>query len=86
MADIRTVIQSVKRGDLTQARKDLIPLLKSNPQDERVWYLMSLTVSDPQQKRDCLQRVLQINPDNADAKRQLALLDAPASTSGFGGL
>ena len=80
MADIRDIIQAVQRGDRAQARRDLLTLLKTNSRDERAWYLMSIVVDDPQQKRDCLQRVLQINPNNADAQKQLAKL-APASST-----
>lgn len=52
-------------------------MIRANPQDERAWFLMSMAVDDPNQKRDSLKRVLQINPGNADARTQLDRLDAP---------
>jgi hypothetical protein len=64
----------VKTGRLTEAKNALMQYLRGNPSSEQAWLLMSYTVSEPAQQRDCLERVLRINPDNHVARSKLALL------------
>lgn len=54
----------------------LIPYLKEHPQSEDGWLLLSFAVQDPKQKRDCLLRVLQINPNSVRAAERLAKLES----------
>lgn len=65
----------IKAGNLPNARTLLSKFIRNNPNSERAWLLMSLAVADPTQERDCLQRVLLINPFNADAQSRLAQLN-----------
>lgn len=65
----------IKAGNLPNARTLLSKFIRHNPNSERAWLLMSLTVAEPAQQRDCLQRVLLINPFNADAQSRLAQLN-----------
>jgi hypothetical protein len=72
----------VKTGRLKEARGSLLQFLRQNPSSEQAWLLMSYTVSDPAQQKDCLQRVLVINPENSVARSKLALLENPTPRSG----
>ncbi|MGQ0600903.1 MAG: tetratricopeptide repeat protein [Anaerolineales bacterium] len=65
----------IKAGNLPDARTLLGKFIRNNPNSERAWLLMSLAVAEPAQQRDCLQRVLLINPFNADAQSRLAQLN-----------
>lgn len=65
----------IKAGNLPNARTLLGKFIRNNPNSERAWLLMSLAVAEPAQQRDCLQRVLLINPFNADAQSRLAQLN-----------
>ncbi|MFC1879144.1 lamin tail domain-containing protein [Chloroflexota bacterium] len=66
----------IKSGDKLAARNLLGTYLKAQPDDEDGWTLLYYCVSRPQQKRQCLERVLQINPQNQKARQALAKLDA----------
>lgn len=65
----------IKAGNLPNARTLLGKFIRNNPNSERAWLLMSLAVAEPAQQRDCLQRVLLINPFNTDAQSRLAQLN-----------
>lgn len=54
-------------GDLTQGRKLLTESLRLNPQNDVAWLWLSKTVTDAQKKLQCVERALQINPDNQQA-------------------
>jgi hypothetical protein len=71
----------IKAGDLPGARTLLSKFIRNNPNSERAWLLMSLAVAEPAQQRDCLQRVLLINPFNADAQARLAQLNTANGSS-----
>jgi hypothetical protein len=73
--------QLVKTGHLTEAKNTLLQYLRQNPTSEQAWLLMSYTVSDVAQQKDCLERVLKINPENAMARSKLGILTGAASPS-----
>jgi hypothetical protein len=66
--------QMVKNGRLDQARETLMAYLVKNPSSEQAWLLMSYVLSDPAKQKDCLERVLRINPNNTVAQSKLAHL------------
>ncbi len=66
--------QMVKNGHLEQARETLMQYLMKNPSSEQAWLLMSYVLSDPSKQKDCLERVLKINPNNTVAQSKLAHL------------
>jgi hypothetical protein len=66
--------QMVKNGRLDQARETLMQYLMKNPSSEQAWLLMSYVLSDPAKQKDCLERVLKINPNNTVAQSKLAHL------------
>jgi hypothetical protein len=66
--------QLVKNGRLEQAKEVLTRYLMKNPSSEQGWLLMSFVLSDAAQQKDCLERVLKINPNNTVAQSRLAHL------------
>jgi hypothetical protein len=79
--DLIEAYRLIQAGKRRAARKILKPLLERHPRSERTWLLFSYAVLDPNIQRDCLQRVLDINPNNAEARRRLDELNAQASSS-----
>jgi hypothetical protein len=59
------------------ARPMLVEYVRQFPTSEEGWLLLSQAVTEQQQKIDCLQRVLRINPANAEAQTRLKRLLAP---------
>ncbi|OGO09266.1 MAG: hypothetical protein A3K46_05275 [Chloroflexi bacterium RBG_13_60_9] len=66
--------QMVKNGRLDLARETLMQYLMKNPTSEQAWLLMSYVLPDPAKQKDCLERVLKINPNNTVAQSKLAHL------------
>jgi hypothetical protein len=66
--------QFVKNGKLEQAKEVLTRYLVQKPSSEQGWLLMSFVLSDAAQQKDCLERVLRINPNNTVAQSRLAHL------------
>jgi hypothetical protein len=71
---LTTATQLVKNGRLEQAKEVLTKYLMQNPASEQGWLLMSFVLSDAAQQKDCLERVLRINPNNTVAQSRLAHL------------
>jgi len=59
-----------KRDD--EARDLLIQVLRADPDNEQAWLELAGVLSDLDQTIACLQRVLELNPDNAQAKEWLS--------------
>jgi hypothetical protein len=68
-------MEAHKNGNTNLARQLLAQALIQNPRDEGAWMLMSELVDDVKLKRNCLQRVLLINPQNSAASIALMKLD-----------
>jgi hypothetical protein len=64
-----------QRGDIAQVKQLLAQALIQDPHNEGAWMLMSEVVDDVKLKRNCLQRVLLINPQNSAANIALMKLD-----------
>ena len=69
----------LRAGRKDQARAVLVEFVRQNPGSEDGWMLLSLTLTDPKQQADCLQRVLRINPNNTEARNTLSNLTQPAA-------
>lgn len=74
---------ALMQGDKATARAQLAAVLRSDAGNAQAWLLMSGIVATPEQQRDCLKRVLALDPANAAAQRGLASLDSasPADRS-----
>ena len=73
----RRAREAIARGDREAARQLLAQALREQPNSEMAWMMMSTVVEQPDRKRDCLERVLRINPSNDAARERLAELEAP---------
>ncbi len=67
-------IAAAKAGQRDAARQLFQTLLRQDPRSELGWLWLSGLLDAPAQKRDCLQRVLAINPHNELALRGLQQL------------
>lgn len=76
---LRSARAAIEKGDKGTARKLLLQVIQANPRHETAWLWLSALVGDPKRERECLQRVLAINPQNAVARRHLDLLDQQAA-------
>ncbi len=72
---LREAIASAKAGNKSWARECLQRLLKLEPNNEDAWLWMSMVLETPGEKRFCLQKVLAVNPQNAQALAGLRYLD-----------
>jgi len=66
-----------QRGNRDLAKKYLQDFLVQYPQEEAAWMLMAKMVDEPQQKIECYQRVLKINPNNSEAKIWIDRIESP---------
>lgn len=67
-------IAAAKQGQNARARELLQAFLSQNPASEPGWLWLSGLLDEPAARRDCLQRVLAINPSNELARGGLAQL------------
>ena len=67
----------LRAGKPQLARPLLIEVVRQQPNSEEGWLLLSQAVTEQQQKIDCLQRVLRINPGNVEAQARLRQLFSP---------
>lgn len=71
---IRQGMMALKRDDKDEAFTLFSQALQQDPQSEQAWLWMSGAVRTPAEQRYCLERVLEINPDHAIARRGMAKL------------
>ena len=67
----------IQSGKLQPARAVLAQLLREDIRNESAWFLLAQCVTDPNQRRQCLQRVVAINPRHPLAQRLLNELNLP---------
>jgi hypothetical protein len=76
MSDLLIQAMTAKQsGDITLAKQLLSQAIIQNPRNEGAWMLMSEVVEDVKLRRNCLERVLAINPGNAAANIALTRLN-----------
>lgn len=67
-------VEAARRGERARARELLTRLLRYKQDDADIWLWMSAVVDTDRERTFCLNRVLEIAPDNRAAMRGLALL------------
>ena len=72
-------IGALRSGDNARARELLGQVIRRNPRDERAWLWLSGAVDTDAERRQCLERVLTLNPHNAAARSGLSMLAAAAN-------
>jgi len=76
-------IAAAKAGNKKDALKYLREALLLDAQNANAWLWMSAMVEDPEKKRHCLKRVLEIEPENQVARKGLAILNQNFPPSGL---
>jgi hypothetical protein len=69
---LRQALDLLKSGDVKSARTMLVEFLKTNPENEQAWYMLSFAVSDQQKQIYSLNQVLRINPSHEKARDRLS--------------
>jgi len=86
---VRAGAAALRAGERERARSLLVRAVRVDPRSERAWLFLAGALTDPGQRRECLQRVLRLNPANPAALRGMELLRArplvPADTPPVGG-
>lgn len=85
---VQSAIEAAKQGDNAKALAFLKQVLNANPNDVDAWLVLAAVVDDPQRKRQCLKRVLTLDPVNMVAREELEDMDRaemgyPADTFGL---
>ena len=70
-------IAALKAGRRKEARAILLQVLEHDEENEQAWLWMSAAVETDKLRRTCLEKVVEINPDNAHALKGLRRLTAP---------
>jgi hypothetical protein len=72
---LRTGIQAAQSGNKAVARAILEQVIEQAPENELAWIWLASVVETTAERRDCLLKVLAINPNNVRAKQALARLE-----------
>jgi hypothetical protein len=65
-------IEAINAGDRVSGKRLLFKVLRSDPDNEQAWLSLASTYRAAEQRAMCLQRVLEINPNNQAARSGLA--------------
>src|SRR5512135_2312445 len=71
-------VEAFRAGDKARTKEIMQQITAAEPNNENAWYYLAAAESDETLRRQYLERVLQINPDNTRARDILAKLDARA--------
>jgi hypothetical protein len=77
---LQQAVQAIRAGDKELGRRLLAAVLRDDPHNARAWLWLSSAVDSAEQQRDCLVRVLTIDPRNQSAHTRLARLHAGGSS------
>ncbi len=78
---LRNGIDAAKRGDRLTARRLLERVIAQDDRNEMAWIWLASVVNTNTERRNALERVLQINPRNSRAREALARLDESSTTA-----
>ncbi|MDW8325325.1 MAG: YIP1 family protein [Anaerolineales bacterium] len=78
-SELQRAEELLRAGYKAQAQMRLARLLKQEFRNEQAWWLMAQAQDDPKRRRDCLERVLALNPQHEAARQMLADLNTPAA-------
>jgi hypothetical protein len=71
---LQDALNFIEQGDKVAATGSLATIVKSDPNNEAAWLILSSVLDDSDKKRQCLGRVLAINPNNSQAALELMRL------------
>jgi hypothetical protein len=67
--------QAARNGERLVAYRIFVHVVEIDPRNEEAWLWRAATAADPHESRQCLERVLQLNPNNPRAHRGLEALE-----------
>ena len=71
---IQQAINAAKAGNKEAARIALSKAIREEPSNARAWYLLSQVIEDKKKVIYCLEKVLELLPDNQQAEKRLSQL------------
>ena len=74
-------VAAARSGNVATARRLLEQVIQLDENNEQAWIWLATVVKTQAERRICLQKVLQINPNNATARQALARLGPVTGTS-----
>ncbi len=75
---VQSAIDAAKRGENNKALELLKQALAADPNDIDAWLVVAAVVEQPERKRQCLNRVLSLDPTNRIAREELLEMDRAA--------
>ena len=71
MEKLNQAVERIKAGKKGEGKQLLVEIIRENPNHELAWLYLAAIIDDPEKKIECLNKVLQINPNNQQALRML---------------
>ena len=68
---LSSAIAAIRAGDKVSGRKLLLEIIRSEPSNELAWLWLSACVDNLEHKKYCLEKALEINPNNQNALKAL---------------
>jgi Tol biopolymer transport system component len=78
---LKTGIEAAQSGNKIIARHILEQVVNKDPKNEMGWLWLASVVDTVDERRDCLQRVLSLNPNNERARQALCRIPRSAPTT-----
>src|SRR6185369_12174381 len=72
---VESAIEAANQGDKSKATDFIKQVLAVNPDDVDAWLVLAAVVDEPERKRQCLKRVLALDPVNQLARDELFEMD-----------
>lgn len=73
---LKKAVGAIRAGDKASGRRLLAQVLRLDPENELAWLWLAHAVDERSRRRQCLEKVLALNPGNATARRELQSLDS----------
>jgi hypothetical protein len=72
---VQSAIEAANQGDKNKAMSFLKEVISANPKDADAWLVLAAIIDEPERKRQCLNRVLSLDPTNKLAREELLEMD-----------
>lgn len=72
---LQEAVEAMKGGDRRRASRLLGQVVAGDPGNLAAWWYLAAVLEDAEQRIKCLQQVLRLRPDHAEARRLIALLE-----------
>jgi len=75
---VQSALEAANQGDKNKAIDFVKQVLSANPNDVDAWLVLAAVLDDPERKRQCLKRVLALDPTNQLAREEMLEMDRAA--------